>query len=234
MNVSCLTHFLPPVAGQECLQSDRTCCQIMEQWSRQASFPPRAAGELLWGPAVPRSPNSFSGSRDLKQVPQPPYWSPLAKSAHSSVCPSIHQTTHPSTHLFSPPIQLFIHPAISFACPPVHVRVHPSIHPFTYSSTPCPSTHLPVHHPIHPSTRPHIHTHLSIYLSVHPPTHPLSIYSSIHPSTHLFICSASQLRACPPLHLCVQPSTHPSVHLSSVHPPTHPPTRPFIDPPIHP
>lgn len=205
----------------------------MEQWSGWASFPPRAAGELLWGPAVPRSPNSFSGSQDLKQVPQSPYWSPLAKSVH----PSIRSSIRPPIHILICSVHLFNYSSIQ----PYHLLahlymyefIHPSIHLSIHPST-CPSSHPS----IHLSTHPYPPVYLPVCSSIYPPTVHLLIYPSLHPPIHLFSQPAMCLTTFTSLHPAIYPSINSSIIGSSTHPFTHPSIHPPIClptyPPIHP
>lgn len=181
----------------------------MEQWSGWASFPPRAAGELLWGPAVLRSPNSFSGSQDLKQVSNP-HTGPHLRSLF--IHPSIHSSDHPSIYSSVQSTYSTIHPSSHIICLPTCTCMSSSIHPFT---------HLLVHHPIHPSTCPHIHTHLSICLFIRLPTHCPSTHLSIPPPTY----SSVQLASHVPAHLYIFASSYLPIHQLIYHL--------FIHPPVH-
>jgi len=120
---------------------------------------------------------------------------PTICPSSSSICPSIHQSSHSFLHLsVQPPIHLSTYPIISSinkfstlsVYPPIHQSNIYSIHSLSHPSVSppiCPSIH-PFGQPIHPST-PHLPifhlrlTPLFICMPIHPFTDP-SIYPTMH------------------------------------------------------
>ena len=126
---------------------------------------------------------------------------PIPPFIRKSIQPLIHALTSTSTHPFTNPIHLGIHPSC------VYLFIHKIIHPYLALSyilfnESHSFIHLLIYPSIHPCFRPSIHpsTHEHIHLHIYHASTPSPIHPAVHTSFHQLICLSRNTFNHPQLH----------------------------------